>query len=175
MQNYFSQFDFSIHFFIDKKELDRRYFELCRSLHPDHLMQAAPDIQADALQKIAEVNIAYKNLKNDDLRLQHILQLAGLLNASGTNVTELNLSPAFLMEMMEYNEQIDDSAPSPHLASEINGLDKQRQNAQKLLLQQYDTETVEENKPALLKQVLQLYLERKYLLRIINRLTNIAT
>ncbi len=61
------------------------------------------------LERSSVVNKAYKTFSNDDDTLKYFLEIKGLLQED----EKYELSPQFLMEMMELNEQlmeVDDSS-----------------------------------------------------------------
>lgn len=86
----------------DSALVKKRFYELSRQYHPDFHGQASEEEQAGILEKAAQVNRAYKVFTNADETLKYVLQLEGLLEEE----EKYQLSPDFLMEVMELNEQL---------------------------------------------------------------------
>ncbi|RYY38516.1 MAG: Fe-S protein assembly co-chaperone HscB [Chitinophagaceae bacterium] len=107
--NYFELFGWTPAFAIDKNELRKRFFELSRQYHPDYFAQAGASEQADALERAAQLNKAYKVLGNDDERVRYVLELRGVLIAD----EKYALAPDFLMEMMDLNEALPEALADP--------------------------------------------------------------
>lgn len=100
--NYFELFGIPISLQPDTALVKKQFYTLSRRYHPDFFSQADEATQADALEKSALVNKAYKVLQNPDETLQYVLTLKGLLPEE----EKYQLPPAFLMEVMELNEQL---------------------------------------------------------------------
>ncbi len=102
MENFFEFFDLPVRIELDEKELKRKFLKKSREYHPD--MVGSDD--AAALEKAermsAFTNEVYKTLSNKQERISYILLLNGLVGAPGQN----QMSPEFLMEVMELNEAI---------------------------------------------------------------------
>lgn len=103
--NYFELFELPVSLKIDKQLLTKRYFGLQKKYHPDFHPTASEEEKEATLEKSSLVNKAYKVLGDQQLLLAYVLTIAGLLEAEEKYV----LHPAFLMEMMEYNEQLADA------------------------------------------------------------------
>lgn len=89
MKNYFDIFDIPAEFDIDLAVLDLRYFDLQKRAHPDMM---TGDVVSSA-----QLNNAYKILKNRFKRAEYLIELNG--------ENELQASPELLMEMMELREE----------------------------------------------------------------------
>eukprot|EP00048_Salpingoeca_helianthica_P025063 m.37492 g.37492 ORF g.37492 m.37492 type:complete len:224 (+) comp9827_c0_seq1:42-713(+) len=93
-------------FSLSTGELDKHYRTLQRRLHPDKFsMRTEQERQYSAVQS-SQVNRAYNVLKNPLARGQYMLQLRGV------DTEHVDLPPAFLMEVMELNEELE-SARGP--------------------------------------------------------------
>lgn len=75
MLNYFKIFGFEEAFLIDKQALEDKYLELQMQFHPDRQAGKSEKEKLLALKKSADINEAYKNLKNDVKRAEHLLAL----------------------------------------------------------------------------------------------------
>lgn len=82
--------------------LTRRYYELSQQHHPDKFVMSETDEQNDSESNISQVNEGYKVLKNDQLRIRHILEIYNAAPVEGQD----KMPQEFLMEMMDLNEAI---------------------------------------------------------------------
>jgi molecular chaperone HscB len=163
--NYFELFGIKPSFDIDQAAVKQRFYELSRAYHPDFFGNGTEAEQAEALDKSAMVNEAYKTLLNKDIFTKYILTMEGVLQAEEA----YQLSPDFLMEVMDLNEQ----------AMEIDRNDTAAVNELRQTVQQLQTEIYEsiqpvmadyESHPATEKALLQIkdyYYKKKYLDKIL--------
>lgn len=100
--NYFELFGIQPSFKVDSKLLKRQYLKLSKKYHPDFHTDAAPEVQQEALLKSSEINTAYTTLLEARLRLPYTLRLLGIISEDIKD----ELDQAFLMDMMDVNEQI---------------------------------------------------------------------
>lgn len=100
--NYFELFEIPVRLKVDPKSLSARFIALSRQFHPDYHAQADEAAQAEALEKSALLNKAWRTFQQPDATIQYVLELKGLLAAD----EKYALSPDFLMEVMELNEQL---------------------------------------------------------------------
>jgi len=115
--NYFELFELPARFDIDTAELERRYRELQREVHPDRFA-AAPEAERRAsMQMATQVNEAYRTLKSPLKRAGYLLQLHGVDPQFETNTA---MPEEFLIEQMSLREAIaeasqagDDAALAP--------------------------------------------------------------
>lgn len=99
---YFDLFEIPVRFVTDKIQLSKRYFELSRLFHPDYFIGQGEAAEAEALEKSALLNKAYKTLQSRDATLKYILELKGLLSEE----EKYQLPAPFLASMMEINEAL---------------------------------------------------------------------
>jgi molecular chaperone HscB len=100
---------------LDPSELDRRYRELQKALHPDRHVAGSSSQRRMALLKAVEVNEAYRTLK-DDLR-----RAEALLAVHGGHPSESAEDPEFLMEVMELREGLS-NAKAAHDSARVDAL-----------------------------------------------------
>ena len=93
-------------FAMDLKQAEARHLELSKTLHPDRYAGAAPNERKLALSRAVEVNEAWRALRDPIKRAEAILTLAGK-KVGETN--EPKPSPAFLMEVMEAREELEEA------------------------------------------------------------------
>ena len=98
-------------FDVDPAELDRRYLERSREVHPDRFALAPAAERVAALQRSMTLNEAYKVLKRPISRAEHLLAHEGI--AIGGNE---RIDPAFLMEILELREELAEARAAGDLA-----------------------------------------------------------
>ena len=105
MTDYFTRLGLPGRFSLDAAELERQYLARSRAVHPDyHLGGATADLAA-SLELSAALNEAYNTLRDPFLRADHLLRLSG-----GPSATEQKqMPPAFLAEMLEAREQVEEA------------------------------------------------------------------
>lgn len=102
MPNHFELLQLPMNFRPDQKELNRNFLKLSRQFHPDYFANASAAEQEQALEKSAQLNQALKTLKDPLSTIKYVLQLKGLLQ----DEEKYQLSPSFLMEVMDLNEEL---------------------------------------------------------------------
>lgn len=164
--DHFSLFGLPVEFRIEPARLRSRYLELSRQFHPDYYASAGETEQAQALEKSAQLNRAYRIFQNPDETIKYVLMLKGLLEEE----EKYSLSPEFLMEVMEINESLMDLEPDglPVLKEKIAGLEKTIYAPVAPIIEGYQegVTTTEE-----LLAVKEYYYRKKYLDRIKTQLS----
>ncbi len=112
-KNLFKLFDLEPKYLIDKHLLDQKLFEMQSLFHPDKHINYATEDQAQMLERSQEINLAYKTLKSDFLRAEHLLSLQDI------DISKEELSQDFLMETFEWREQLESKDALPLLKIEI--------------------------------------------------------
>lgn len=92
-------------FDLDTVELERRYRDLQKQLHPDKFVQASASEKRTSLARAVDVNQAYRTLR-DDLKRAELL-LARVTGAA-KHVDE-PATPDLLMEVMELREALQEA------------------------------------------------------------------
>ena len=156
--NYFELFELPISLKTDKTKLALKYFELQKKYHPDFFARGTEHEQEQALQISSELNKALKILKDSHQSIKYVLQLKQLLEEE----EKYQLPPAFLMEMMELNEEL--SADS---AGQIQELENQLYSEVQPIIENYNDVTAT---TAELLKLKEYYYKKKYLQRILDRL-----
>ncbi|MDX1923634.1 MAG: Fe-S protein assembly co-chaperone HscB [Rickettsiaceae bacterium] len=115
--NYFELFALKPQFQINLTQLEERYIELQKQIHPDS-GQKTKDIEA------YDLNQAYQTLKNDYLRACLLLKQNGvdLLDEN----QQSNVDKNFLLEILERNELIDELEDLGALERDIEEVRNQR-------------------------------------------------
>ncbi|XP_024908812.1 iron-sulfur cluster co-chaperone protein HscB isoform X2 [Cynoglossus semilaevis] len=101
-------------FTLDTQQLQKKYLELQRLLHPDNFTQKSAEQEFSESQS-ALVNKAYTTLLKPLSRGLYMLELEGMRIEEGTDP---GADSAFLMELMEINESLDE-AQTPEEANKI--------------------------------------------------------
>ncbi|MGB4843874.1 MAG: Fe-S protein assembly co-chaperone HscB [Ferruginibacter sp.] len=156
--NHFELFELPVSLNIDKSKLALKYFELQKKYHPDFFAQGTEHEQEEALEISSQLNKALKILKNEDETIKYVLQLKGLLEEE----EKYKLPPAFLMEMMELNEELTEDS-----AKQINTLETELYSEVQSIIENYDDTRASETDLLKLKEY---FYKKKYLQRILDRL-----
>jgi molecular chaperone HscB len=99
--DYFQMLGLDRRFAIDPAELERRYLERSREAHPDRQAGRPADERAAAAGEAMQLNIAYRTLRRQLSRAEHLLQLAGVRIGDNEPVEQ-----DLLMEMLELREEL---------------------------------------------------------------------
>jgi molecular chaperone HscB len=174
--NYFEFFNIPAAFIIDEKLLKDTYYQNTRQYHPDHFGQENEATQAEMLELSTLNNNAYKTLKDFNRRVHYLLDMHGLV----TEGDKHTLPPDFLMEMMDVNEALMELEfePNPEklqqTQTQVNGWEAEINADLQKLGTAYDAAN-EQDKPALLLAIKEVYHKSKYILRLKNSLSTFAT
>lgn len=168
--NYFELFELPVTLKVNTATLSRKFFELSKKYHPDYFINEEDQAQAEALEKSAQLNKAWKTFQNPDETIKYVLQLKGLLEEE----EKYELPPDFLMEVLEINEQLmdaDEPAVKADLESTIQQLQNEIYEPVKKMVENYQEDSVSEKD---LLQVKAYYYKKKYLDRIRRQLAGMA-
>ena len=100
-EDYFSLLGLPRQFALDPADLERRFRELSRSLHPDRFARAEARERRLSLERATRLNDAFRYLRDWRLRAAYLLKLAGTdVFAEGKTFAD----PAFLEEQLEWRE-----------------------------------------------------------------------
>jgi molecular chaperone HscB len=103
-RDHFNRLGLPVAFDVDKAELDQRYFNLQRRLHPDRFATKSAKEKALSQQQATSLNEAYETLHDPLKRAVYLLHLRGIdVLTEGCN--QLN-DPVVLMEAMEMHEAL---------------------------------------------------------------------
>ena len=173
MTNYFELFSIKESFHPDAALLKKKFYELSRQFHPDRFVSGGTAAMEEAEKMSAHINLGYQTLKNEDTLMAYILMLHDVLETE----EKYNLSPAFLMEMMELNEEVSDAAmdgDATEKQAAKESLELHLQAIEKSMLPFIDSfENGNHSKENLLA-LKEFYFQKKYLLRIQERIAKFA-
>jgi molecular chaperone HscB len=103
-------------FVVDAAALERAYLAHSRAVHPDYHAAGGAGELAASTELSAVVNEAYNTLREPFARAEYLLGLYG----GPTAGQEKGVEPAFLAEMMDYRERIEDAAEHDSVRRELN-------------------------------------------------------
>lgn len=172
--NYFDLYSLPISLQPDPSVVKEKFYVLSRQYHPDFHSQASEEAQADVLEKASWVNMAYKIFLHPDETIKYVLQLKGLLEEE----EKYQLSPDFLLEVLDLNEQaldVSEQSDIDRLTATIHNFQKEIYAPVEATITNYKDGITPEKE---LLQVKEYYYRKKYLDRILAGLKwycNIAT
>jgi molecular chaperone HscB len=117
-KNHFELFGLPVEFDIDAASLSARYQSLQSALHPDRYASGTERERRLSMQAASQVNEAYRVLRSPLARASYILSLHGI---DLDTERDTRMSPMFLMQQMEWREQLDDarSIGKPELLGDL--------------------------------------------------------
>lgn len=102
----FDIFGLEPRFSIVREALDARWKDLQREAHPDRFATASAAAQREAMQWSVRINEAYQRLKDPLKRAAYLCELNGAPIRAEDNTA---MPPAFLMQQMQWREDLDDA------------------------------------------------------------------
>ncbi|MCW5652760.1 Fe-S protein assembly co-chaperone HscB [Hydrogenophaga sp.] len=153
--NDFEIFGLSPRFALARDALDARWKDLQREAHPDRFATAGAQAQREAMQWSVRINEAYQRLKDPLKRAAYLCELHGAPVRAEDNTA---MPPAFLMQQMQWREDLEDATTPDALermADEVAG-------ARRTMLEELRmTADEQQDWPALARQVRALmFVER---------------
>jgi molecular chaperone HscB len=125
----FDLFGLAATFDVDPDELDRRWKQLQRQVHPDHYSTQTTADKRLAMQWSLRVNEAYQRLKHPVRRAAYLCELNGVpIRAEGNT----SMPADFLIQQMQWREELE----AAHELADIEVLRQQVKNEMQILLQQ---------------------------------------
>jgi len=100
-------------FGLDLKAAEKAHRELSRALHPDKYAAAGASERRDALNKAADVNEAWRIVRDPVRRAEALFQLAGV---EVGETREPKPDPELLMEVLEKREALADAKAARDIA-----------------------------------------------------------
>lgn len=127
-KNHFELFGLAATFDVDADDLAVRYRELQRRVHPDKFASASDHERRLSMQMTVLINEAFQTLKDPVRRSGYLLSLRGVDLGEESDTA---MDPGFLMEQMEWRENLDElrQAENPHkeLAELANRIERRMQ------------------------------------------------
>lgn len=97
--DFFAVFGVERRFDLDLADLEARYRDLSRKLHPDRFAMADPRARRASLQRSVQLNQAWRTLKDPFGRAEYLLSLSGVTLPS-------DVPAPLLMETLELREEL---------------------------------------------------------------------
>jgi molecular chaperone HscB len=110
--NDFELFGLPEQFAQDLARIDARWKDLQREAHPDRFAAQGAAAQRVAMQWSVRINEAYKRLKDPLRRASYLCELRGAPIAAENNTA---MPPEFLMEQMQWREELEEARSSEDL------------------------------------------------------------
>lgn len=181
--DYFEVFGLPRKLGIDADELQRRFYELSRRVHPDFFQGATPAEQAGSLERSALINRAYRTLRDLVPRVEYLTELEeGRETGEGAAGIKPKAPADLLEEMLEVQEALQaakaeglDGPARERLQKERTRLGDRRAAAEASLLalaREWDAVVDQHGEgKGLLEGMKQSLATRAYLNTVINDLT----
>jgi molecular chaperone HscB len=117
VENPFELLGLPLRFDLSPGDVERRYRDLQRVVHPDRHAGASFGARREALSSAVSVSEAYRALRDDVLRAEALLSALG----HSVDPASMKADPALLVEMMDLRESMQD-ARSAGDARRVEGL-----------------------------------------------------
>jgi molecular chaperone HscB len=120
MADHFERLGLARTFALTPADVERNYLARSREVHPDFHQAASAGSERASTELSALLNAAYATLRDPFRRAEYLLQLEGGPGAA----EQKEMAPAFLMEMLELRERIEEargagSTAAPGLQQEL--------------------------------------------------------
>ncbi len=180
--DYFEVFGLARKLEIDPEELQRRFYEMSRRVHPDFFQTGTPGEQAGSLERSALVNRAYRTLRDLVSRVEYLIQLEeGRETKEGAAGIKPEAPGDLLAEMLEVQEALQgakadglDEAARERVKAEHARLLERRaveEDGLRVLAREWDgVGDGDGNREALLERMKRVLAARAYLNTVINDL-----
>jgi molecular chaperone HscB len=160
--HHFELFNLTPSFDIDLVVLSQTYQTLQKLTHPDKFATASEREKLLSVQKNAQVNDAYQVLKSPLSRAEHMLELRGLeLKHEQQTIQDT----PFLMQQMEWREQLEDMASHSDPLGALESLDDEIQAQQKMCFTALKA-LLDDNTPAQDQLAANLVRKAKFLIKL---------
>jgi len=120
-QNYFQLFSLPERYHLERAELDARYRDLQRRVHPDRFASAGAQERRASMQQAAHINQAFETLKDPLRRGRYLLELRG---APAEEQQGSHQDPEFLMQQIELREALAEVRGQPDPLAALDRLSR---------------------------------------------------
>lgn len=173
--NYFEFLEIKEKFDLDEKELRIKYLQNAKKFHPDFVATADESKKSKAIELSSTNTLAYETLKSENSRIEYLLEIHELWDENSEKKSKIPQD--FMFEMMEFHENIEeaesenDAEKIRAITDEIQDLNLEIRNKIKHLFDGFYKDTSQKE---YLEEVKENYLESKYILRILKKLSTFA-
>lgn len=166
--DYFSFFSLPRRLSLDAAELQKRFYELSRQLHPDLYAGRAAEEQQYALDASALLNDAYRVLRDPVKRAEYLLALEG---GGAEEQRSAQVPPELLEEVFELNMMLEelrggDDSTRPQLDEERRRFVRMLERADCDLLHEFGVYD-DAPDPSVLKMIRTILNRRKYIQNLV--------
>lgn len=144
--NFFDMFDLEENFNMDRKELQRKFTNLQRQLHPDKFTSRSTREQNISLQNSALLNKAYTTLLKPLPRGIYMLKTKGIVFGEEVRADD----PQFLLELMDINERVEESDTDAKVRL-FDELQRKLNDVIKLVSHSFEVDDVEEARRSIIR------------------------
>jgi len=146
-KNHFELFGLTPSFQMDITRLEQAYRDIQSQVHPDKFAHLSDAERRLSMQWATQANEAYQILRRPTERARYLLKLRGVDTQEETNTA---MSPAFLMQQMEWREAIGEARASKDTIAleELDAHLRKQVAAQQLLLTRFLDEEQNNQKAA---------------------------
>ena len=102
--DYFQRLGLPRHLTLDVQDLERRFHDLSRKIHPDLFQRRSEEEKAISLQNSAMLNTAYRTLRDPILRVEYLISL----EEGAVKDIPAKAPPNLLEEIMELQETLEE-------------------------------------------------------------------
>ena len=173
--DHFALFGLPERFGVDKQDLERRYLALSRELHPDRHAMGTPSERLVAAQRTTDLNLAYKVLRDDFARAEHILRRRGIETSEiESEDKRQTVDGGLLMEIMELREVLSEAKSAralPQVEAVRRDVQARTERAWVAIREQFDA--IAEDDVASLSIVANQLTALRYYRRILEEVTTI--
>lgn len=167
--NDFKLFGLPVRYALDRAELDERWKQLQRQVHPDRFAAQGAAAQRVAMQWSVRINEAYQRLKDPLKRAAYWCELQGVAVNAENNTA---MPASFLMRQMEWREALDEADGADALDALLAEARDARQQALATLTQLIDEEA---NPTAAVQQVRALMFVERFTDEVHQRLERLES
>jgi molecular chaperone HscB len=155
-------------FVIDRDALDARWKDLQREAHPDRFATADAQAQRQSMQWSVRINEAYQRLKDPLKRAAYLCEMNGAPIQAENNTA---MPAAFLMQQMQWREDLDEAGGSADLERMADEVAQARRSMLQTLAHTAD---VQRNFAELAQQVRALMFVERFARDVENRLDQLG-
>jgi molecular chaperone HscB len=130
--NFFELFDLPVSYDVDLLQLQKRYMELQKQVHPDKFANGSDQEKRQSMQQTSWINEAQTTLKDPVLRASYLLKLKGM-DFSLEN--ETTMDAAFLMSQLEMREKMEHVKQQDDPLVALDSIEKEIKDANDQMMQ----------------------------------------